>query len=64
MDPMQQKIMQLMPIMFSVMFVFFPSGLVLYWFVQNILTIVQQWHVNRMLEREAQAKAAVAATRR
>ena len=64
MDPMQQKIMQLMPIMFSVMFVFFPSGLVLYWFVQNILTILQQWHVNRMLEAEAQAKAATAATRR
>ena len=64
MDPMQQKIMQMMPIMFSVMFVFFPSGLVLYWFVQNLLTIAQQWHVNRMLEAEAQAKAAVAATRR
>ena len=64
MDPMQQKIMQLMPIMFSVMFIFFPSGLVLYWFVQNILTILQQWHVNRMLEAEAQAKAATAATRR
>jgi membrane protein insertase Oxa1/YidC/SpoIIIJ len=37
---------------------------VLYWFVQNLLTIAQQWHVNRMLEAEAQAKAAVAATRR
>src|SRR6185369_16666105 len=56
MDPMQQKIMQMMPIMFSVMFVFFPSGLVLYWFVQNILTIVQQWHVNRMLAAEAKVK--------
>ena len=64
MDPMQQKIMQFMPLMFSVMFVFFPAGLVLYWFVQNILTIVQQWHVNRMLEAEGKAKAAIAATRR
>jgi YidC/Oxa1 family membrane protein insertase len=64
MDPMQQKIMQFMPLMFSAMFLFFPSGLVLYWFVQNILTIVQQWHVNRMLEAEAKAKAATAATRR
>ena len=64
MDPMQQKIMQMMPLMFSVMFIFFPAGLVLYWFVQNILTIAQQWHVNRMLEAEAAAKAAVAAARR
>ena len=64
MDPMQQKIMQFMPLAFSVMFIFFPSGLVLYWFVQNMLTIVQQWHVNRMLEAEAKAKAAIAATRR
>ncbi|MEO8132414.1 MAG: membrane protein insertase YidC [Betaproteobacteria bacterium] len=64
MDPMQQKIMQFMPLMFSVMFVFFPAGLVLYWFVQNILTIAQQWHVNRMLEAEAKAKAAAAAARR
>ena len=64
MDPMQQKIMQFMPLMFSVMFIFFPSGLVLYWFVQNILTILQQWHVNRMLEAEAKAKAVTAAARR
>ena len=64
MDPMQQKIMQFMPLMFSVMFVFFPAGLVLYWFVQNILTIAQQWHVNRMLEAEAKVKAATAAARR
>ena len=64
MDPMQQKIMQFMPLMFSVMFIFFPAGLVLYWFVQNILTIAQQWHVNRMLEAEAKVKAATAAARR
>ena len=64
MDPMQQKIMQFMPLMFSVMFIFFPAGLVLYWFVQNMLTIAQQWHVNRMLEAEAKVKAAVAAARR
>ena len=53
MDPMQQKIMQFMPLMFSVMFIFFPSGLVLYWFVQNILTIIQQWHalsLNKQLQ--------------
>lgn len=41
-DPMQQRMMMLMPIVFTVMFVSFPSGLVLYWFVNNILTIAQQ----------------------
>jgi YidC/Oxa1 family membrane protein insertase len=57
-DPIQQKMFQIMPIAFSVMFVFFPSGLVLYWLVNNLLQIAQQWHVNRMLEREAAAAAA------
>jgi YidC/Oxa1 family membrane protein insertase len=57
-DPMQARIMQIMPIAFSVMFVFFPSGLVLYWLVNNCIQIFQQWHMNRVLEREAQAAAA------
>jgi YidC/Oxa1 family membrane protein insertase len=57
-DPVQAKVMQIMPIAFSVLFVFFPSGLVLYWLVNNVLQIAQQWHMNRMLEREAAAKAA------
>src|SRR4029450_5996388 len=57
-DPMQARIMQIMPVAFSVLFIFFPSGLVLYWLVNNILQIGQQWHVNRMLEKEAAAKAA------
>ena len=56
-DPVQAKIMLMMPIMFSVFFLFFPSGLVLYWVVQNLLSIVQQWHINRTLEAEAKAKA-------
>ena len=51
-DPVQAKIMQIMPIAFSVLFIFFPSGLVLYWLVNNILQIAQQWHMNRMLEKE------------
>ena len=51
-DPMQARIMQIMPVAFSVLFIFFPSGLVLYWLVNNILQIAQQWHVNRMLEKE------------
>ncbi|MDR0247666.1 MAG: membrane protein insertase YidC [Burkholderiales bacterium] len=55
-DPMQARMMQMMPIAFSVLFLFFPAGLVLYWLVSNILQIAQQWHMNRMLEREAAAK--------
>jgi YidC/Oxa1 family membrane protein insertase len=56
-DPVQAKVMLMMPIMFSVFFLFFPAGLVLYWVVQNLLSILQQWHINRTLEREAKAKA-------
>lgn len=56
-DPLQQKMFQIMPIAFSVMFIFFPSGLVLYWLVNNLLQITQQWHVNRMLTKEAAIKA-------
>jgi YidC/Oxa1 family membrane protein insertase len=50
-DPIQAKIMLWMPIVFTGMFLFFPSGLVLYWTVNNILSIVQQWQVNRMIEK-------------
>jgi len=57
-DPVQAKVMQIMPIAFSVMFIFFPSGLVLYWLVNNTLQILQQWHMNRVLEREAATAAA------
>jgi YidC/Oxa1 family membrane protein insertase len=56
-DPVQARIMLIMPIMFSVFFLFFPSGLVLYWVVQNLLSILQQWHINRTLAAEAKAKA-------
>ena len=57
-DPVQAKVMQIMPIAFSVMFVFFPSGLVLYWLVNNMIQIFQQWHMNRVLTREAELAAA------
>jgi YidC/Oxa1 family membrane protein insertase len=50
MDPMQAKIMMIMPVAFTVMFVFFPAGLVLYWVVNNILSIAQQWAINRQVE--------------
>lgn len=49
-DPMQAKIMMIMPVVFTGMFLFFPAGLVLYWTVNNLLSIAQQWQVNRMIE--------------
>lgn len=53
MDPIQQKVMQILPIAFTVFFMFFPSGLVLYWVVNNILSIVQQWRITRSIENAA-----------
>jgi YidC/Oxa1 family membrane protein insertase len=55
-DPIQAKVMMMMPIVFSVMFLFFPAGLVLYWVVNNILSIAQQWSITRMVE-DGTAKA-------
>lgn len=49
-DPTQAKVMQMMPIMFTFMFLFFPSGLVLYWTVNNILSIAQQWVITKNIE--------------
>ena len=51
-DPVQAKVMKIMPIVFSIFFFFFPAGLVLYWLVNNVLSIAQQWQITRMLERE------------
>ncbi len=51
-DPMQAKIMTWMPVVFSVFFFFFPSGLVLYWLVNNVLSIAQQWYINKMIHAE------------
>ncbi len=51
-DPMQQKIMNIMPVMFTVFFLWFPSGLVLYWLVSNIVTLIQQSLIYRSLEKE------------
>jgi len=48
-DPMQAKMMWIMPLAFSFMFFFFPSGLVLYWLTNNILSIAQQWFINKRL---------------
>jgi YidC/Oxa1 family membrane protein insertase len=49
-DPIQAKLMQIMPIAFSIVFFFFPAGLVLYSIVNNILSIAQQWYINRGTE--------------
>ena len=55
-DPVQAKLMKIMPVAFSVFFFFFPSGLVLYWLVNNILSIAQQWYIMRTLERTKTAR--------
>ena len=51
-DPTQAKVMMIMPIVFGVMFFFFASGLVLYWLTNNVLSIWQQWYVNKQIEEE------------
>ena len=52
-DPVQVKVMQIMPIIFTAFFAFFPSGLVLYWVTNTLLSIAQQWKINKVVEREA-----------
>jgi YidC/Oxa1 family membrane protein insertase len=56
-DPLQAKVMMLMPLLFSFMFFFFPSGLVLYWVVNNILSIAQQWYITRLFENRSSPAA-------
>jgi YidC/Oxa1 family membrane protein insertase len=51
-DPVQAKVMQIMPIVFTGFFAFFPSGLVLYWVTNTILSIAQQWRINKVVEQE------------
>ena len=55
-DPVQAKVMQIMPVMFTAFFAFFPSGLVLYWVTNTVLSIAQQWKINRVVEQEAKDK--------
>jgi YidC/Oxa1 family membrane protein insertase len=55
-DPVQAQVMKVMPIVFSIFFFFFPAGLVLYWLVNNILSIAQQWYVNKTIHAAAMAK--------
>ncbi|NHN77102.1 membrane protein insertase YidC [Azotobacter chroococcum] len=53
-DPMQARVMKLMPIIFTFFFLWFPAGLVLYWVVNNVLSIGQQWYITRQIEKAAQ----------
>ena len=50
-DPIQAKVMQFLPVIFTVFFAFFPSGLVLYWVVNNVLSIAQQWRITSQMEK-------------
>ena len=55
-DPIQAKVMKIMPVVFSIFFFFFPAGLVLYWLVNNVLSIAQQWYINKTIHAAALAK--------
>jgi YidC/Oxa1 family membrane protein insertase len=55
-DPVQAKVMQVMPVIFTGFFAFFPSGLVLYWVTNTVLSIAQQWYINKIVHEEAQAR--------
>ncbi|MDJ0906317.1 MAG: membrane protein insertase YidC [Woeseiaceae bacterium] len=55
-DPVQMRVMQIMPVIFTVFFAFFPSGLVLYWVTNTVLSIAQQWKINKVVEAEAKAE--------
>ena len=50
-DPIQAKVMMALPVVFTLFFAFFPAGLVLYWVVNNVLSIAQQWYITRSLEK-------------
>ncbi|TQE98994.1 MAG: membrane protein insertase YidC, partial [Spiribacter salinus] len=55
MDPIQQKIMMGLPLVFTIFFMFFPAGLVLYWVTNNSLSILQQWIITRRIEAGAKS---------
>ena len=57
-DPVQAKVMMLMPVVFTVLFLNFPAGLVLYWLVNNVLSIIQQWFITKRIESTAISHAA------
>jgi YidC/Oxa1 family membrane protein insertase len=55
-DPAQARLMMIMPVVFSIFFFFFPAGLVLYWFINNVLSMAQQWYVNKSIHAAAMKK--------
>jgi YidC/Oxa1 family membrane protein insertase len=57
-DPMQEKVMKFLPVIFTVFFLSFPSGLVLYWFVNNLFSIAQQFVVNQQIANAKDAEIA------
>lgn len=59
-DPMQAKILRMLPLIFTVFLLFFPAGLVLYWIINNLFTIGQQWFVNKQIEKDMAARKAQA----
>jgi YidC/Oxa1 family membrane protein insertase len=52
-DPVQARVMQIMPFVFAGMFAFFPAGLVLYWLTNTVASIAQQWRINQLVARES-----------
>lgn len=56
-DPMQAKVLKLMPVIFTFFFLWFPAGLVIYWVVNNCLSIAQQWYITRQIEASTKASA-------
>ena len=52
-DPIQAKVMSILPIVFTGFFAFFPAGLVLYWLTNSVLSILQQWQINRVVAAES-----------
>lgn len=59
-DPMQEKIMKFLPVIFTVFFITFPAGLTLYWFVNNLFSVAQQYYVNTLFAKSKEAKKASA----
>ena len=57
MDEMQQKVFKLLPFIFTFFFLWFPAGLVLYWFVNNVLSVAQQWYITKKIEAGEDKKA-------
>ena len=55
-DEMQQKIFQWLPVVFTVFFLWFPAGLTLYWFINNLVTVAQQYYVNKLFEKEKEQR--------